>query len=165
MSIKTSKESLNPYKKDNNQPALNKSNNIYLVNWNGIIHQLAETLPDCTLQGDPTLPHCTMDGDPTLLHCTLDDDPTLLHCTLDGDPTLLHCTLDGDPTLLHCTLDGDPTLLHCTLDGDPTLLHCILDTESPSYSFDCQTSNFDSWQRKTKLMYLTICAMALLSRL
>ena len=110
MSTKTSKESLNPYKKDNNQHALNKYNNIYLVNWNGIIHLLAETLPDCTLQ-------------------------------------------------------GDPTLLHCTLDGDPTLLHCILDTEPPSYFFDCQTSNFDSWQRKTKLMYLTIGAMALLNRL
>ena len=74
---------------------MNKYNIIYLVNWNGIIYLLAETLPDCTLQ------------------------------------------------------------------GDPTLLQCILDTES----FDCQTSNFDYWQRKTKLMYLTIGAMALLNRL
>ena len=88
-----------PIQKDNNLHELNKYNIIYLVNWNGIIHLLAETLPDCTLQ------------------------------------------------------------------GDPTLLHCILDTEPPSYSFDCQTSNFDSWQRKTKLMYLTIGAMALLNRL
>ena len=74
-----------PIQKDNNLHELNKYNIIYLVNWNGIIHLLAETLPDCTLDGDPTLPHCTLDGDPTMLHCTLAGDPTLLHCILDTE--------------------------------------------------------------------------------